>query len=498
MTRHRWRYPALVFALLWALLLTWTIGTPLFAAPDEPGHLYKAYATAHFQTIGEPIDDALSNIRRYDVPAEMGVPPNIRCFVFLEDVSAGCVEPGTVGAGESTAAVYPPFWYALVGGGARLVDQATSQRTYRAMAGALCAMLVTAAFVAVRRSRSRRFAPLLLLGLTPMALFLSASVNPNGFEVAAFVLLWALCLHAGHPRAPTARGGLVVGALLAMVLCSRVTSIMWVLAGTVVVVLALGGTGVRPFLNRRFLVPALGLAALAELSTVVWTRWAGAEIEDPRIATELTTSEVISTTWRNTPEYLRQMIGILGWLDTRLPWFVYLLFAIFTAVVVAGVVWSRDRRLIVAAVAAIGGVIVIPFAINITSAASAGIIWQGRYTLPLYASLSLLGILGWTAVGDRRPDLRLGTAVGVVAVVCFAVAEVAAFWQMLRRFSVGAGGKIWLVQPLGWSPAIAPMLLIALNACLVGVLSVVLVRAAAVDPGDLFPIGADPSDPNAR
>ena len=42
------------------------------------------------------------------------------------------------------------------------------------------------------------------------------------------------------------------------------------------------------------------------------------------------------------------------------------------------------------------------------------------------------------------------------------------------------------------------VLLIALNACLVGVLSVVLVRAAAVDPGDLFPIGADPSDPNAR
>jgi len=42
----------------------------------------------------------------------------------------------------------------------------------------------------VRRSRSRRFAPLLLLGLTPMALFLSASVNPNGFEVAAFVLLY--------------------------------------------------------------------------------------------------------------------------------------------------------------------------------------------------------------------------------------------------------------------------------------------------------------------
>ncbi len=498
MIRRHWRYPTLTFVLLWALLLTWNVGTPLFGSPDEPGHLYKAYATAHFQTIGEPIDDELSNIRMYDVPAEMGQPPNIMCFIFQAEVSAGCVEPGADGAGRSTAAVYPPLWYALVGGGARLIDQATSQRVYRAVAGLLCAVLVAAAFAVARRSRSRRFAPLLLLALPPMALFLAGTVNPNGFEIAAFVLLWGLCLHAGHPEAATHRGGLVVGALLAAVLCSRVTSIIWVVSGSVVFALSLGWTRLRPFLNAGFLVPAVGLSSVAELSTLAWTRWAGAEIEDPRIASELTTAEVIRVSWRGTPEYLRQMVGILGWLDTRLPGVVYAAFAALTLLALAGVVWSRDRRLVRAAAAAIVGVVTIPIAVNVTSAATAGIIWQGRYTLPLFASLAMLGILGWATVQERRPDLPLATIVNVIAVVAFVVSEVVAFWQMLRRFSVGASGKVWLVEPLGWRPSVAPMLLITLNAVLTIMLSAVVMRGAASGSEDSFPEGADPPDPVAR
>jgi hypothetical protein len=44
------------------------------------------------------------------------------------------------------------------------------------------------------------------------------------------------------------------------------------------------------------------------------------------------------------------------------------------------------------------------------------------------------------------------------------IAEVGGFWQMLRRFTVGAHGKIILTGDLAWSPPVLPMVLIVVNA----------------------------------
>ena len=472
MNRTRWAFPAAVFVATLLVLLTWTVATPLFGSPDEPAHLYKAYGTAHGEAIGEAIEGSFSsNLRLFDVPAEMGQSPDIMCFIFQAEVSAGCAGPGTVGAGESTAAIYPPFWYGLVGGGARLTGQETSQRMYRAVAATLCAALIAAAFAVARRSSAGRFSPLLLLGLTPMTLFLAGSVNPNGFEVAGFLLLWALCLHVDTDRAAGRRAGVIVGSIVALLLLSRFASAIWVASGVGVMALTIGARGLRRFINRAFLVPAVGLSAVASVLLVGWSRYAGAAAEDPRLATDMGLGEVARTTWERTPELLRQMIGILGWLDTRIPWFAYALFAVFTGVVLTGVVLARDRRLMVASLAVCIGIIVIPIAVNVASAASAGLIWQGRYSLPLYATLGMLGMLGWHRALERRPDPRLLAAVRWTAAMCFAIAEVAAFWQTLRRFAVGAEGKIWLDEPLPWSPSITPMLLIAINAVVVSALA---------------------------
>jgi hypothetical protein len=482
-----------VFAVVLGLLLTWTIGMPLFASPDEPAHLYKAYGTAHGQATGERLSEDLSNIRRFDVPEEMGQSPGIMCWILQAEVPVSCETPGRVGAGESTAAVYPPFWYGVVGGGARLAGQDTSQRAYRAIGAALCAALIATAIAVARRSAAGRTTPLLLLGLAPMTLFLSGSVNPNGFEVAGFMLLWALCLHSGHDRAPTRLGGLLVGGVAAMLLLSRFASAIWLLAGAVVIAVALGVAGVRRFLVRPFLVPALGITGAAVVVLLAWSRYAGVEAEDPRLATDASTWDVVQASWERTPEYLRQMIGILGWLDTRLPWFVYVLFALVTAIAIAGVLLARAPRLLVVTALVAAGVIVVPIAVNVVTARSAGLIWQGRYTLPLFAMLSVLGMLGWQRWLDRRPAetaRRVSIGVGIVVASCFVVAEVAAFWQMLRRFSVGASGKVWLDEPLPWRPSVAPLTLIAINAVAVVVFTA-LVLFCAWRPV----LGADPGPP---
>jgi hypothetical protein len=63
----------------------------------------------------------------------------------------------------------------------------------------------------------------------------------------------------------------------------------------------------------------------------------------------------------------------------------------------------------------------------------------------------------------RLPRLSQRWLVGAVLALVV-VAEVGAFWQMLRRFSVGADGKIILTGRLPWQPSVDPMVLIAINA----------------------------------
>ena len=472
------RFAWSVFAATTAVLLTWVIGMPRFVSPDEPAHWYKAYATAHGQAIGVPVEGLPSNIRRYEVPAEMGI-PDLGCFFFRPDVPAGCAV-GAIEAGISSAAVYPPPWYGVVGGGARLVGQADSLRVNRAVGAVTCAALLAVAFSVARRAPSGRLAPLLLLAATPMTLFLAASVNPSGFEVAGFVLLWALCLHLAGAGAPSRRSGAIVGLVIAMLLLSRFASVIWVGYGSIVLMLALGIAGVRRFLTRDFLVPALGISAVAVALLLGWSRYAGIDAEDSRLAIDVGPREAARLTWERMPDFAEQMIGLLGWLDTEIPWYAHLAFVVFTLVATVGIVASRDRRLIVAGVAVLVGLVVVPIGINVASAASAGLVWQGRYSLPLYAMVGFLGMLGWHRHLERRPDRRTLTAVRLSAVTCFAIAEVAAFWQALRRFTVGANGKIWLDDPLGWSPGVAPMVLVVANVVAVGALvAVVLVGTAS-------------------
>lgn len=465
---QRWSYPSLVFGALLALLSTWAIATPLFASPDEPAHLFKAYATAHGEAIGDEVEGFGPTIRQFDVPLEMSTPVNppglgLRCYFGLPHVSAACAtEPG--GPPISTAAVLPPFWYGLVGGGARLAGADTSQRVYRLVNAALCAALFAVAFAFVRRSRYRRLSPLLVVALTPMTLFLAGSVNPNGFEIAAFAVLWAMVLLIDSPRAPTTRSGLLVGALFAAVLLSRFGAGISVASGGVVVMIMLGRDELKRFLNRKFLTAVIGVTSASILLLIAWSRYAGVSVNDERAAVDWTRWHVITYTVGALPTIARQVVGELGWLDTGLPLVVYAFYALLSAVLVAGVILSRNRRLIAATVALIVGLGAVPVLVNIISAPTAGLIWQGRYSIALFVGLGVLGMAGWwrfASEGDDRDEMV--TSVRWFVAVGFAITEVLAFWQALRRFSVGSRGKIWLVEPLPWKPSIQPMVLIGLN-----------------------------------
>jgi len=490
--RRALAWPAAMFAVLLGLFGTWAVAMPLFTSPDEPAHLFKAYASAHGELVGDAVEGFSPNIRLFDLPAELYV-TNLNCYFGKPDVPASCAtEPD--GLPMSSAAVYPPFWYAAVGIPPRVVQHDTSQRTYRMVAAALCAAAIAAAFAVARRSRAGHLTPLLLIGLTPMTMFLAGTVNPNAFEIALFVFLWTLCLHLDHPRAHSAVGGVLVGGALAVVLLSRFAAVIWAVVGVLVLCALLGTQGIRRFVNRRFLGAAAACIAPALALLAWWTSYARVQVDEAVGATSMSVADILTTTARRLPELAQQMIGVLGWLDTDLPWIVYALFGVFTLAIVVGVVRSGDRRLQLAAGVVAVALVATPLAINAFAGSRAGLIWQGRYSLPLFAALGPIGMLAWHRVITGSPAAptipaaptmpaapisatrrdRIATLLRWGACFVFAVAEVAGFWQALRRFTVGAHGTWWLTGELPWRPAVAPMLLIAANIVLVAAMCALL------------------------
>jgi hypothetical protein len=481
-----------MFAVVLSLFGTWAVAMPLFTSPDEAAHLFKAYASAHGELVGEAVDGFSTNERLFDLPPDLFV-PNLNCYFGKPDIPASCATERD-GLPMSSAAVYPPFWYAAVGVPPRIVEHPTSQRTYRMVAAALCAAVVVAAFMVARRSRTGSLTPLLLIGFTPMTMFLAGTVNPNAFEIALFVFLWTLCLHLDHPRAHTAFGGAIVGGALAIVLLSRFAAAIWAVVGLLVVIALIGAQGIRRFVNRRFLGAAAACVAPAIALLTWWTFYARVKVDNEVAATSMGVLGILKTTTRRMPELAQQMIGVLGWLDTDLPWIVYALFAALTVVIVVGVVRAGDRRLQAATVVVAIALVATPLAINAFAGSRAGLIWQGRYSLPLFAALGPIGMLAWHRVINRSAAAAPATTTTLLrwgACAVFAVAEVAGFWQALRRFTVGANGTWWLTGELPWHPAVAPMLLIAANIVLVAAMcALLLTRSHPTPPSHPTPAAA--------
>ncbi len=226
---------------------------PRFASPDETAHVYKAYATAHGQLLGKPAPGFPNNLREFDGPASLG-PPNLNCYVGQPDVPASCateISPRLI----SSAARYPPWYYGLVGVPVAVAGQSQHVFAYRLVSAVLCVALLALAMLLSKRSRRGDVVALQLVALTPMALFLMASVNPNAIEIAVFVAIWACLARLVTDPEPPERLLILASFLAAAVVLMRPISIVW-LAGVVAIVLI----GLEP------------RAAPATVDSVAWWR----------------------------------------------------------------------------------------------------------------------------------------------------------------------------------------------------------------------------------
>lgn len=475
---RRWVVAWVLFSVLGGL---WALASPLFSVPDEPSHAVYAAAAVRGE-VWEPTDGSWTKVR---VPADFADAGDIpTCFAFHAEVPAGCSpafggKTGTALA-KTSAGRYPPAYYLYAGLGSLVTTGAKALYLMRLLTVVLVAGLLASATCSVLRTRRPRLALAGMgLAVTPMVLYFSGAVNPQGPEIAASVAIWAcgFVLLSELRRDPTTpltwrnphlrRVLLAVGTLS----LARPLSLLW-LALIVVSLLALLITreSARRLITSRTVLCSLPVLALAAGSTVGWVylrNTLGAQAITAYGHTPIYGAANISIAKIN--DELLQMIGVFGWLDTSSPGIVYATFlAALGAMALLALVLGGRRLGIVVGLLAIA-VMGIPVFGELLTYKQDAFPWQGRYTLPIAVGVPLLLALT-VATSERHlqlPARRLATAFAAV----FVLVDVVAFVGTLNRYVHTVNG-FFFVSPTQWSPPVPVFvlvlgMLVAVTACCV-------------------------------
>jgi hypothetical protein len=446
--------------IAFALMAAWSVGMPRFSGPDEPTQIIHAAAVVRGQFVGLPMGGPGDAYTQVNVPAELANGDVvIPCYQWNPTVPASCVHVApvpnrTVSAG-TYAGRYPPLYYAIVGLPTLVVTSPAGITLMRLVSSLLNAIFLGLAIMCVGVwSRNRLLALGILLALTPMAFYLGGMVNPNGLEISAAICLWVsgLVLALEHLEDPP-RGLVAVMVTAAAVLTlTRGVSPLWTFL-TVVILVALGDRSAVVSLvrRRRDVQVGAGIVLLCGVAAVGWIVRqhaldlvpAGAK---PHAGTS--TMHILFEAFGQTGSWFEQMVGIFGSLEAPSPLPTFLAWWVAIGAVVLLAFAVGRRREIGSLVVLIVLVLLLPAFMELPKATSEGLVWQGRYTLPLGVGIPLIGtaIIGRSAL----PQQLVRRTFGILA-IALPIAGLLAFCEALRRFSTGVLGPL-IPWRGGWQP----------------------------------------------
>ncbi|MCL3862706.1 DUF2142 domain-containing protein [Actinotalea sp. K2] len=483
--------------LLFLMTAAWSAAIPLMGSPDEPSHVVKAAAVARGQWSGElgppPTDTSRPGAGTIvqlpdDFAAALALP---NCFAFQPAVPASCQQdlapagPGTV-AVETFAGQYPPLYYAAVGWPSLVLGAEASVYAMRLLSALLTAGLVTWGAYRLSTVPGNGLA---LWGaaaaMTPMTLFLGGTVNPQGLEIALAFSFWAACLSLVARRGVVTTSGIVHAAISGALLVNvRTSSPFWALVIVVVALVVAPSGRWRELVAHRAARWAGVAAALASVTAVAWVAVhrgvvTGGDLYPHYADLRLTLLEITGDGYG----YLANMIGNFGWLDapappvTMLAWYIGAGAVILAATSLSAPIRQRAGLLLL--VLAVAGS---PFALQIPTATNAGLIWQGRYALPIAVGVPLLAalLLGGEHAATRAALRRMLRG----ALVVLLVGHVAAFYWASRRYSEGLEGDLFALTP-DWSSPIGYLTGTAAFAAAATALTVMVWRAVPPVPDEV-------------
>jgi len=499
----------LLIAAVVVAALCWIVGNPRSSGPDEPSHMIASAALVRGDREGRVNPDPNPNVagtHLVKVPGMVGQ-PDPGCWAFQPSVPVACAstQPLSRTSHElpTSSFNYPPWAFVLPG----LASFAPSAGGYAYLArmfnAAIPIALVAGSLIALRRRRSV-LASSALLGLTPIAWFTFGFVSPSAVAIGGGLALWT-GLIVDRSRLTTwltvvgwaavllpRRDGPVWAAVIVLASCLLVSERPFALwrrlapwaRWTIIAVAPL--PLVTPILNRTIdsnaLLPFAPLAiVVVELLARMYERTASTAARRALVGYSLigaalaaialvlvgpgdVHAETVRIVVSNTGDHLRQLVGILGWLDTPVPAVaVFLFWAIAGGLALIAALEYRRSALVY--LAGLGAAVVIAWLLELGQSADYGNYWQGRYTMPFAVGLPI--VLAWRPAGT---DWIGDRAASIVAWSGFAVSNVA-FLAAQQRWGVGVNGSWYPWDWDTWGAPVVPWLLVLVHAGATGVLA---------------------------
>jgi hypothetical protein len=459
------------FAAFFLLGAAWALALPVNGTYDEKQHLVRAYAvwTGQWLPHERAVDASGIETNAFTGPRSL-LPENADCtWIDKPDYHpASCL----VTSGERTdtlvpsaAARYSPVYYALAGLPLRISPDGTGLIWARLLSAALSAALLAAA-VAVAPGRLERLAVVLVT--TPMAANLAGSINPNGLEISAAVLLFVALLHRRWALAG-------VGALLLFTV--RDLGPFFALAA-IAVALFVTRAHLRVLLHRAFLLPAALGAAFAVFWAAVASR--GSDLEQGRPVPPTTSGAILSDIAHGRAEFwARQIVGQFNYGETTISLAVIALWYLLCAALVLPALLLGERRLRLGIGAVFLGSAALLVALELYFAPKVGHFAHGRYVMPLGVGVILLaplaaGYAGWLSASPVRAWLPVLCVALTVPMQLYALARVMTRFERGIAAGLDPFGGVW-TPPLG---SFLPLLCALVGAGLLGV----IVTRSSVQP----------------
>jgi 4-amino-4-deoxy-L-arabinose transferase-like glycosyltransferase len=467
--------------------VTWALLLPPGQAPDEPAHIGYAQVLAEDFRLPDTdpgrtfsreqeLAQAYANVDQTAQVLETRPEWSKLGYDEWRQVDAtlpksGRGDGGHAGPfrGANPARSNPPFYYLwesipyLVASGGDFFDRLYAMRIWSLV---LLLIATSATWLLIGEltggRRSLQLAGAALVGLQPMAVFVSSSVNPDAALIAEFALTFWLGVRV-LTRGLTLRDGVALGAIAALGVLTKGTS--YALVPAVGLALLIGA--LRLDLRRRSTLVVGGLSGLALAVPVL--AWLGLARALDRAAVNQVPGTGGGSSAPGLPhvgllDYLWQFYlpklpfqgavpaidrlpvfdvwiktgwGAFGWLEVRFPNAVYgVLAAVTVALLVGGLAAlirrrSRDDLAIVAfmAVAALSLLAGLHW-IEYKSIQTDGVIFnQGRYLLPLLPLLGVSAAASLSLLPERWRMRACGAMLGGLFVL-----QVAGLAVMAGRF----------------------------------------------------------------
>lgn len=460
--------------------LAWISAVPPYRGIDEFDHVYRAASVAEGYWgpgVGTP------RAGRGDL---VPVPPEIvtdgaeicRSFKYTgpDNCRAATTWTGELVTVASAASRYNPAFYWLIGKPSQLAEGAQAVYVMRFVASLVCALLVgLAAWATCLWSRTRWPLAALSLALTPVVVYSAAMPAPNGIEMAGALCLWCGLLGLSQVTDRRVSLRLVTVATVGAIPLALVRSLgpLWLIMSLAVILALVGRTPVRDVLRR---IPMAASFAFLLVTAVVgvsvwWSRFARTNALEPM---DIDPISPWVPALQEVPLWFLQSIAAFPLRNEPAPTVVY---AIGVVVFTTFVSWafaraSSRQRITLVATGLLS--LAVPYAITIATVMVAGLIWQGRYTLPFSFGVVLIAGL---VLEQARATSRIATGLLVIFGALTSLAHVVSVVNVQRAEGKGsplAGDARWVSLPL-WVVG-------ALAACSVALWTVAVLRGRPSQP----------------